>query len=90
MVYSSAKSVSDYLKELEPARRSEVEPVIGVVRENIQFGHNEAMAYGMIAWQVPLEVSGPTYHQQPSAPVALAVQKHHISLYLRESMQPKS
>jgi hypothetical protein len=36
----------------------------------------------MISWEVPLEVSGPTYNKQPLVYAALAAQKNHNALYL--------
>ena len=36
----------------------------------------------MITWEVPLELSGPTYNGQPLAYAALAAQKNANSLYL--------
>jgi len=40
------------------------------------------MAWGMISWEVPIEVSGPTYNKQPLVYAALAAQKNHNALYL--------
>jgi len=82
MVSSSATTVGQYLQQIEPARRQDMETLVELIRGNIQPGHQEGMTFGMFGWQVPLEVSGPTYNKQPLAPVALAVQKNHISLYL--------
>ena len=45
-------------------------------------GYVERMAWGMISWEVPLEVSGPTYNKQPLSYVALAAQKNYNALYL--------
>jgi hypothetical protein len=40
------------------------------------------MEWGMICYQVPLSVSGPTYNKKPLAAVAIASQKNYISIYL--------
>ena len=40
-----------------------------------------AIAY-LDRWEVPLELSGPTYNQQPLVYAALAAQKHYNALYL--------
>ena len=42
----------------------------------------ESMGWGMISWDVPLEVSGPTYNGQPLVYAGLAAQKNHNALYL--------
>jgi hypothetical protein len=45
-------------------------------------GYVERMAWGMISWEVPIEVSGPTYNKKPLVYAALAAQKNYSSLYL--------
>src|SRR5687768_18006904 len=40
------------------------------------------MNWGVMSWEVPLELSGPTYNKQPLAYAALAAQKNSNSLYL--------
>lgn len=45
-------------------------------------GYVERMAWGMIGWEVPIEVSGPTYNKQPLVYAALAAQKNYNALYL--------
>ncbi len=82
MVSSSAATVEQYLNELSAERRSAISQLLNLVRENLPKGFDEAMAWGMIVFQVPLNVSGPTYNQQPLAAVALASQKNYISFYL--------
>lgn len=82
MVSSAAKTVRQYLAELEPESKKDITKLVKLVRENLPDGYQEAMAFGMIGYQVPLEISGPTYNKQPIGPVAIAAQKHGISLYL--------
>ncbi|MBB3764479.1 DUF1801 domain-containing protein [Sphingomicrobium lutaoense] len=82
MVQSSARTVADYLARLPEDRRA----VIADLRERINAampeGYREEMAFGMIGWTVPLDVSGPTYNGQPLGYVSLAAQKRHNALYL--------
>ncbi len=82
MVSSKAATVADYLAALAPDRRAEIERVRALVNDAIPPGYEERMAWGMICWDVPLAVSGPTYNGQPLAYVALAAQKNSNSLYL--------
>jgi Domain of unknown function (DU1801) len=82
MVQSNAKSVKDYLDELPPARRAVVAKVREIVRKNLPAGFEEAMAFGMIGWQVPLARYPETYNGQPLLYAALAAQKNAYSLYL--------
>ena len=82
MSSSQAGTVDAYLEELPPERRAAIEAVRDVVRRNLPAGFEEGMAYGMIAWYVPLNTFPDTYNGQPLGLAALASQKHHMSLYL--------
>ena len=82
MVSSAAATVEQYLADLEEPRRGEITELLGLIRQNLPKGFDETMAWGMIVFQVPMAVSGPTYNDQPLAAVALASQKNYISFYL--------
>ena len=82
MVTSDAATPQAYLDELPEERRADVAAMRDLVNANLPEDVAEVMRYGMIAWEVPLEVSGPTTNGQPVAVAALAAQKHRISLYL--------
>ncbi len=87
MVSSDAPTVEQYLAELPDNRRQAIEAVIGVVRENLPKGYEEAMNWGMICWQVPLEVEPDTYNGQPLLFASLASQKRHMALYMMSVYQ---
>lgn len=74
MVSSNANSVTEYLAELPKERRVEVEVLLNLVRQHIKPGHIEAIQWGMICFQIPMDISGPTYNKRPLASVALAAQ----------------
>ena len=78
MVSSSAATVSDYLTELPPERRAEIEKVRDVVNAALPAGYREGMAYGMIGWAIPLADYPDTYNKQPLGYAALAAQKNAI------------
>ena len=82
MVRSSAATPDAYLAELEPERAAELKRVRDAVNAAVPDGFEERMAWGMISWEVPLDVSGPTYNKQPLVYTALAAQKNHNALYL--------
>lgn len=82
MVSSAAATIEQYIAELEEPRRGEITELLGLIRQNLPKGFDETMAWGMIVFQVPMAVSGPTYNDQPLAAVALASQKNYISFYL--------
>ena len=82
MVSSKAATVADYLAELEPARRAEIEAVRNLVNAALPAGYVETMGFGMISWVIPLADYPDTYNRQPLAYAALAAQKNANSLYL--------
>jgi len=82
MVSSRARTVEAYLKELPDDRRSVVSKLRNVIRRRLPSGYQEAMNWGMIAYQVPLERYPETYNGEPLLYAAIAAQKRHYSLYL--------
>ena len=79
---SEASTVEDYLAELPEDRRAVIKTVRTVVRENLPDGYEEVMNWGMITYQVPLEVYPDTYNKQPLVYASLASQKNYMTLYL--------
>ncbi len=79
---SEAKTVEGYLAELPEDRREAISAVRRAIVENLPDGYEEAMNWGMIAYQVPLSVYPETYNQQPLMYAALASQKNHMAVYL--------
>ena len=79
---SDAKTVAEYLSNLDDVRREAISAVRGVILDNLPDGYEEAMQFGMITYVVPLSVLVDTYNGQPLMYVALASQKRHMSLYL--------
>jgi uncharacterized protein YdhG (YjbR/CyaY superfamily) len=79
---SEANTVEEYLAELPDERREMVETVRQVILENLPKGYEEAMNWGMITYQVPLETYPDTYNGKPLMYAALASQKNYVSLYL--------
>ncbi|WP_309602041.1 DUF1801 domain-containing protein [Sphingomonas sp.] len=82
MVSSKATTIADYLAELALDRAATVSAMRDLVNGAIPDGYDEVMRWGMISWEIPIEVSGPTYNGQPLSYVALAAQKNGYSLYL--------
>jgi len=82
MVRSDAATVEEYLAELDDDRRAAITTVRRVVLENLPAGYEEAMNWGMITYQVPLETYPDTYNGQPLMFAGLASQKNHMALYL--------
>ncbi len=82
MVKSAAKTVKAYLAELPKEKRDVISAVRKMVLDHLPKGYQEAMGFGMINYQIPLERYPDTYNGQPLMAVALAAQKHYFSLYL--------
>ena len=79
---SKAKTVEDYLSELDDTRREAISNVRNIVLENLPDGYEEMMLFGMITYAVPLSTFPDTYNKQPLMYAALASQKRHMALYL--------
>jgi hypothetical protein len=79
---SSATTVKQYLDELDSERAPQIRELVKLVRNNINPGFIENMRWGMISYEIPLEVSGETYNKQPLNYVAIASQKNYISVYV--------
>ena len=82
MARSNASTPDAYLAELEPDRAAALGRVRDALNAAMPDGYVERMAWGMISWEVPIEVSGPTYNKQPLVYAALAAQKNYNALYL--------
>ena len=79
---SEATTVDQYLSELPDDRRTAIETVRAEILANLPDGYEEAMNWGMIAYQIPLETYPDTYNKQPLMYAALASQKNHMAVYL--------
>ena len=79
---SNAATVAQYLSELPAERREAIEAVRKVILEYLPPGYEEAMNWGMITYQVPLETFSKTYNRKPLMYAALASQKNHMAVYL--------
>lgn len=79
---SDANTIPEYLSELAPGRKEILEEVRRVILDHLPEGYEEAMNWGMITYQVPLETYPDTYNGKPLMYAALASQKNHVSLYL--------
>jgi hypothetical protein len=82
MVQSDAKTVEAYLEELPEEKRAVVETVREVILLHLPEGYVETMNWGMISYELPLEVYPDTYNGKPLSYAALAAQKRHFALYL--------
>lgn len=82
MVSSTAKTVTEYLKELPEERRKALSAVRKVIKANLPQGFEEGMTFGMITYYIPLKDFPETYNGQPLGIAALASQKNYMAVYL--------
>ena len=82
MAQSKAKTVKEYLDDLPADRRKEIAKVRSVVRKNLPKGYREAMGFGVICYEIPLERYPDTYNKKPLGYAGLAAQKNFHTLYL--------
>ncbi len=82
MVSSKAETVEEYLGELTDDRRDAIAEVRETILANLPDGYVEAMNWGMISYEVPLETHPDTYNNKPLMYAALASQKNHMAVYL--------
>ncbi len=67
---------------MSPERREAIEKVRETILKNLPSGYEETLNWGMITYQVPLEVYPDTYNKKPLMYAALANQKNHMAVYL--------
>lgn len=79
---SDAATIQDYLAEMPEDRREAITEVRDTILKNLPEGYEEAINFGMITYQVPLEAYPDTYNKKPLMYAALANQKNHMAVYL--------
>ena len=79
---SDAKNVNDYIASLPPERQAAMQEVRKMILENLPEGYQEVMDWGMISYEIPLEVYPNTYNKKPLGIAALASQKNYMAVYL--------
>lgn len=79
---SEAKTIDEYINSLPEDRVGQITQVRKTILENLPVGYEETMNWGMICYQVPLDVYPDTYNKQPLMYAALASQKNYMAVYL--------
>ena len=79
---SEALTVKRYLEGLPKERRDAIRAVREVILANLPKGYVETMDWGMISYQVPLDIYPDTYNTKPLMYAALASQKGYMVVYL--------
>lgn len=79
---SRANTIEKYLNELPGDRQATIETVRKVILKNLPVGYEEVIIWGMITYQVPLNIYPDTYNGKPLMYAGLASQKNHMAVYL--------
>ena len=79
---SGATTVDQYIADLPDERAEAIRAVREAILSNLPDGFEEAMNWGMITYQVPLEIYPDTYNGKPLMYSALASQKNYMVVYL--------
>ncbi|MFO0605388.1 MAG: DUF1801 domain-containing protein [Polyangiales bacterium] len=79
---STAATPDAWITGLPDDRRPALEAVRAVILANLPAGYEESVAFGMLAYSVPLSVYPDTYNKQPLMYAALGNQKGHMAVYL--------
>jgi len=87
MVKSDATSVDQYLNDLPDDRKRVLKQIRRTILKNLNPDFEETMNWGMISYEIPLEIYPDTYNGQPLQFAALASQKQYVSLYLMSVYQ---
>ena len=79
-----ANSVEDYISKIPEERQEVFKKLFDTIDENLPQGFKQGVSYGMIGWNVPLEIYPAGYHCTPGSPLpfmGLASQKNFIAFY---------
>ena len=87
MVSTSTTTPADYLASLPQDRCEVISAVRDLVLQYLPEGYEETINWGMLSYEVPLEVYPDTYNKKPLSYIALAAQKNYNSLYLMSVYQ---
>lgn len=79
---TESTTISEYLQQIPPRWLPMLTDLRDQLRTYVDKGFVESLRWGMITYEVPLEISGPTYNKEPLMFAALAAQKNYCSLYL--------
>ncbi|MGJ8745873.1 DUF1801 domain-containing protein [Polaribacter sp.] len=79
-----ATSPEEYIPQVPKERKSALQKLRKIIKENLPKGFEEGMQYGMIAYYVPHSIYPSGYHCNPTEPLpfmSFASQKNSVNLY---------
>lgn len=82
MVSNHIQTPEEYLESIPKERRPVISQMRQLVLDNLPKGYVETISWGMLSYDIPLEVFPDTYNKQPLNYAGLAARKQKNSLYL--------
>jgi hypothetical protein len=82
MVSYHVQTPEDYLESIPEERRPIIARVRQLILDNLPKGYVETVNWGMLSYEIPLEIFPNTYNKQPLSYAGLAAQKYKNSLCL--------
>lgn len=90
MVSSKATTVEEYIDSLAPEKAVVIREMRDFILKHLPKGYQEVVNWGMICYEVPLNIFPDTYNKQPLMYAGLAAQKNYHSLYLMNTYWDQS
>nr|AIF19784.1 hypothetical protein [uncultured marine group II/III euryarchaeote KM3_87_G01] len=87
MASIQADTVEEYLAKLPENRKDSFLEVRQMIIDNLPDGYVESINWGMLSYEVPLQVYPDTYNGEPLMFCALAAQKRNLSLHMMSVYQ---
>ncbi len=81
----SASTVTEYLNQIPPERKPDIQKVRKAIKSALPSGYQELIQYGMITYAVPLKRYPAGYLEKSDTPVpflSIASQKNHMAIYM--------
>lgn len=87
MVSTATTTPTNYLASLPQDRREVISAMRELILRSLPEGYQETINWGMLSYEVPLEMYPDTYNKKPLNYIGLAAQKNYNSLYLMSVYQ---
>ena len=81
---SAAVTPEQYINQLPEERKSAIERIRTIIKDNLSGDFEETMSYGMLGYVIPKSIYPDGYHCSPELPlpfINIASQKNFIALY---------
>ena len=84
---SKKESIEEYISSLPTDKHETINQMRALIIAALPSGYEEQIRWGMLSYEVPLDIYPNTYNRQPLLYAALAANKSYYSLYLMSIYQ---